>query len=201
MNHTRFLLKENTALIVVDVQEKLLPHIEQAEMALYKMQQAIKGFQILGMPVIVTEQYPQGLGHTVPAIKRCLAPTQQYLTKSTFSCMGDLEIKRYILSLPVEQWVVIGLEAHICVLQTAKGLLAAGKHVTVLNDAIASRSIYDFSTAIAELRDIGARITSTETVLFEILHDSKSPEFKKISELVKSNAIPHPCCCMPDCRG
>lgn len=196
MNRHSFLSRENAGLLVVDVQENLLPHIERAELVVSTMRMAIKGFQILRTPIVVTEQYPQGLGHTIPALKSCFSPTQQILNKTTFSCLNDIEIKRYLLAQPIEQWILIGLEAHICVLQTAKGLLASGKQVVVLNDAISSRSIYDFSTAIAELRDIGARITSTETALFEMLRDSKAPEFKQISQLVKSNVSPSSCCCM-----
>lgn len=195
MTRNTFLTRDNTGLLVVDVQEKLLPHVERGEIVMHTMQQAIKGFHILRIPIVVTEQYPQGLGHTIPALKSCLGPKQQFLTKTSFSCMNDQEIKRYILSLRIEKWVLIGLEAHICVLQTAKGLLAAGKQVVVLNDAITSRSIFDFSTAIAEMRDIGVRITSTETALFELLRDSKETEFKQISKLVKSNAVMSPCCC------
>lgn len=86
---------------------------------------------------------------------------------------------------PTDQWVLIGIEAHVCVLQTAKDLIAEGKQVVVLNDAIGSRSIYDFSTAIAEMRDCGVRITSTETILFELLRNSQAAEFKAMSQLIK----------------
>jgi nicotinamidase-related amidase len=198
MNRNTYLSKENTGLLVVDVQEKLLPHMERGEIVLHTMQQAVKGFQILGLPIVVTEQYPQGLGHTVPALKQCLKPNHQFWTKTTFSCMNDQETKRYILSLGIEQWIVMGLEAHICILQTAKGLLAAGKQVVILNDAITSRSIFDFSTAIAEMRDLGIRITSTETALFELVRDSKNTEFKQISKLVKSDAVLSRRCCMAE---
>lgn len=185
MNRNYTLSKENTGLLVVDVQERLMNQVEHACEVLYRMQQVIKGFHILQIPIVVTEQYPQGLGSTVAALKECLGPTQNYFTKTAFSCLGDPSIREYILGLPVQNWVLIGLEAHICVFQTAKSLLTAGKQVVVLNDAIASRSIYDFSTGIAELRDIGSRVSSVETVLFEIVQNSKAPEFKSISELVK----------------
>ena len=99
--------------------------------------------------------------------------------------MDDDLVKAELLLAPVSQWVLAGIEAHVCVLQTAKDLLEQGKQVVVLNDAISSRSIYDFSTAIAEMRDCGARISSTETVLFELLRDSKAAEFKEISQLIK----------------
>jgi nicotinamidase-related amidase len=99
--------------------------------------------------------------------------------------LNDPELNKYLLALPVQQWVLIGIEAHVCVLQTAKDLLRENKQVVVLNDAISSRSIYDFATAIAEMRDCGVRISSAETILFELLKDSKAEEFKQISHLVK----------------
>ena len=107
------------------------------------------------------------------------------MVKTSFSCIDDDHVKTALLVQPITQWVLIGIEAHVCILQTAKDLLGLGKQVVVLNDAISSRSIYDFSTAIAELRDCGVRISSTETILFELLRDSKSSEFKEISQLIK----------------
>lgn len=179
------LSKQHTGLLVIDVQEKLFTLVERKSEVLSAIQQVIKGFQVLGLPIVVTEQYPQGLGHTVDGIKQCVNPQAQFLTKTTFSCLGDPTIKKQLLAMPISQWVIVGIEAHVCVLQTARDLVAAGKEVVVLNDAISSRSIYDFSTAIAELRDCGVRISSVETVLFELVRDSKAPEFKQISTLIK----------------
>lgn len=178
--------RSQTAILLIDVQEKLFDRIERAQDILRVMQTAIKGFELLQLPIFVTEQYPQGLGPTIAEIKRCLPETQEYLTKTSFSCLGDTSCKKRLLNHGATQWILMGIEAHVCVLQSAKDLLSAGKQVAVLNDAISSRSIYDFSTAIAEMRDMGVRITSTETVLFELLRESKAPEFKQISSLVKS---------------
>lgn len=177
--------RNSTGLLIVDVQEKLMPFIENSCHVLHSLQKAISGFQILKLPIVVTEQYPKGLGHTVAQLKGLLGEGAHYCTKTAFSCLGDPSVKEYVLSLPVKEWVVIGIEAHVCVLQTVKDLLLANKKVVVLNDAIGSRSIFDYSSAIAEMRDIGARISSTETVLFELLRDSKATEFKQISELIK----------------
>lgn len=179
------LSRASTALLVVDVQEKLFPHIERSGEILYTIQQAVKGFQILGLPIYVSEQYPQGLGEIIAALKCSLGPTQIYFSKTAFSCLSDDRLKEVILSQQASQWVVAGIEAHVCILQTVKELLKSGKEVVVLNDAISSRSIYDSSTAIAEMRDIGARISSTETVLFELVHDAKAPEFKQLIALIK----------------
>lgn len=177
--------RKQTGLLVVDVQEKLFPLVERSCETMQALRLVIEGFQLLQLPIMVTEQYPKGLGHTVGSLKAWLDEKQTYLEKSTFSCVADQEIKKTLLALPVNQWVVVGIEAHVCVLQTVKELLRAGKQVVVLNDAISSRSIYDYSTAIAEMRDCGARISSVETVLFELLGDSKASEFKAISQLIK----------------
>lgn len=177
--------KARTALLLIDVQEKLFPFVENSCAVMQAMQKAIRGYQILGLPIFVTEQYPKGLGSTVPLLKGLLGNSQQYLMKTAFSCLDDETIKNELLNLSIDQWVIIGIEAHVCVLQTVKDLISCHKQAIVLNDAISSRSIYDFSTAIAEMRDCGARITSTETVLFELLRNSKASEFKEISQLIK----------------
>jgi len=179
------LSRHHTGLLVIDVQEKLFPYVENSCHVMQAMQKVIRGFQILGLPIYVSEQYPKGLGSTVATLKGILGDQQHYQTKTVFSCLDDAGVKKALLSAPINQWILIGIEAHVCVLQTAKDLLALGKQVVVLNDAISSRSIFDYSTAIAELRDCGARITSTETVLFELLRDSKVAEFKEISQLIK----------------
>lgn len=179
------LQRERVGLLVVDVQEKLFPYVENSCPVMQTIQKAIRGFQILHLPIYVTEQYPKGLGSTIATLKGVLGQDQTYLVKTAFSCLDDSSIKSTLLEAPIEQWVMVGIEAHVCVLQTAKDLLDSQKQVVVLNDAISSRSIYDFSTAIAELRDCGARISSTETVLFELLRDSKAAEFKEISQLIK----------------
>jgi len=177
--------RKKTGLLVIDVQEKLFPLVERSCEILPMMRKVVRGFQIMNLPIVVTEQYPKGLGHTVASLKACLGEEQTYLEKTCFSCFGDPSIQKLLGDLPISQWVLIGIEAHVCVLQTAKDLLAAGKQVVVLNDAISSRSLFDFSTAIAELRDCGARVSSTEIVLFELLRDAKAPEFKQISEIIK----------------
>jgi len=179
------LSREQCGLLLIDVQEKLFPYVENSCHVMLTIQKAVQGFQILKLPIFATEQYPQGLGHTVGPLKGLLGKEQQFFSKTAFSCMDDPHFKEMVGQHAVQQWILIGIEAHVCVLQTAKDLLAAGRQVVVLNDAISSRSIYDFSTAIAEMRDCGARISSTETVLFELLRDSKASEFKEISQLIK----------------
>lgn len=177
--------REKSGLLVVDVQEKLFPLVDRHCEVGKTIQKAIQGFQSLSLPIVVSEQYPQGLGHTIPSLSSLIGEGNMTIEKTSFSCLGHDTNRNELLSLPIEQWVVVGIEAHVCVLQTVKDLLRAGKQVVVLNDAISSRSVFDFSTAIAEMRDCGARISSTETVLFELVHDSKAAEFKALSELIK----------------
>lgn len=184
---TLFTLESSqTILLIVDMQEKLFACVDRGSDVLYAQCKLVKGFQLLNLPIIQSEQYPQGLGPTVNPLQSLLGENYHPLIKSTFSCLDDPQLHQIITALPFSQWVVVGIEAHVCVLQTVKGLLKLGKQVTVLNDAITSRSIYDFSTAIAEMRDAGARISSSETILFELLKDSKHPQFKSISNLVKN---------------
>lgn len=189
------LSRQKTGLLVIDVQEKLFHLVERSCEVLHKINQTVQGFRIFDLPVVVTEQYPQGLGETVPPLKNILGPDQEFLSKTTFSCLGDESVKKNLLERPLDYWVLVGIEAHVCVLQTAKELLKANKQVVVLNDAISSRSIYDYSSAIAELRDCGARISTTETILFELLGDSKASEFKEISQLVQCHLEKQPTCC------
>lgn len=173
------LKKEKAGLLIIDVQERLFDHVERSCEMMHSILKMARGAKILKLPIVSSEQYPQGLGATIAPIKSCLGPEQVYPSKTLFSAAPLVE------ELNREQWILTGIEAHVCVLQTAKDLLAEGKEVVVLNDAISSRSIYDFSTAIAEMRDLGIRISSAETVLFELLCDANVPEFKEISKLVK----------------
>lgn len=179
------LQKEHSALMVVDVQERLVDHVERRCDMLAAIKKMVKGAQILDLPIWVTEQYPEGLGVTEPRLRESLGTKQLYLHKTSFSALADDDIRQKIEASDRQQWILVGIEAHVCILQTARDFIIAGKQVTVLNDCISSRSLYDYSTAIAELRDLGVRISTAETVLFELLHDSKAPEFKQISQLIK----------------
>lgn len=177
---------ENAVLMVIDVQEKLFPHLDHECEFLKSLLKMVRGAQIMGVPIIATEQYPKGLGKTVEPLRITLGEGTKYWEKTSFSCAANSALQKCMEEVQKEQIILVGIEAHICVLQTAKDLLRQGKQVIIVNDAITSRSIYDFSTAIAEMRDMGARITSTETLLFEILGDAQSPSFKAISQLVQT---------------
>lgn len=182
-----FLEKDKTGLLLIDVQEGLFPKVDHAVEAMTAMLKCLQGFQMLGLPIVVSEQYPKGLGKTIPHIAQSLPQDQKIFEKTAFSCWRDNSLRSYLENLPVEQWVLVGIEAHVCVMQTAKDLVLAGKKVVVANDAISSRSVYDFSTAIAEMKD-WARITGVESILFELIRDAGSEEFKQCLHLFKENS-------------
>lgn len=177
--------RETTGLAIIDVQEKLFPYIDRSCEILHTIIQIVEGFKILNIPIIVTEQYPSGLGPTVAKLKALLPNDQVICEKTAFSAADQPVFMQFSEKHRIMQWVLVGIEAHVCILETAKDLLYDGKQVVVVNDAISSRSVYNFSTAIADMRDSGVRICCAETVLFELLKDSKYPEFKQISQLVK----------------
>ncbi|MFN0065885.1 MAG: isochorismatase family protein [Chlamydiales bacterium] len=180
-----FLEKGKTALWIVDVQEKLFSHIDRKDEVLDSICFFLKAALILKLPLVVTEQYPKKLGPTVRDIKELLPPRQPIWEKTLFSGYADKEIRASIDAIECTHWILIGIEAHICILQTAKDLLASGKSVVVLNDAVSSRSLYDYSTAISELRDVGTRVSNVETVVYELVRDGKSPEYKELLPLIK----------------
>lgn len=176
----------DTGVLVVDIQERLYAHVERSCEMFHATKTFVQAMNILDIPMVATEQYPEKMGRTLLQLREELPEERgHYFAKTAFSCLGDEKIREHILSMPCSNWVLVGMEAHVCILQTAIDLIRNEKGVVVLNDAITSRSIYDYSTAIAELRDWGARVTSVETVLFELLCDSQAPEFKQISQLIK----------------
>ncbi len=184
--HALFTLDpKRCGLLVIDLQEKLFQKVERAYEVAQNIYKTIRGCQLLQIPIIVSEQYPKGLGPTLEIVKQAVSPDQCYFDKTSFSCCLDRKLQEHLQQLGRDQWILVGMEAHICVLQTAKDLVKEKMQVVVLNDAITSRSIFDYSTAIAEMRDSGIRVSSIETVLFEMVRDSKADVFKEISQLVK----------------
>lgn len=183
----RFLDKARTGLWVVDVQENLFPHIDHSCEILEKICFIVEAARRLNLSIFVTEQYPQGLGSTIDPIKSRLAPDQPIFSKTAFSGYYEPVIKQAVDHTGVETWILVGIEAHICVLQTAKDLLDGGKNVVVLNDAVSSRSLLDFSTAMSELKSVGVRLSCCESVVYELIRDASSTEFKQILPLVKAH--------------
>lgn len=177
--------------MVIDVQEKLFPLVDHAEETLHGMLKILTGCRLVGLPVVVTEQYPKGLGPTLGSVLHQLPDSRATFEKTTFSALKNDAVLGHIKESFVQQWILVGIEAHVCVQQTAKALALLGKEVVVINDAISSRSIFDFSTAIAEMKE-WARVTSSESALFELIGDASTPEFKACLELIKGE--PKRCC-------
>lgn len=176
------LRREESRLLIVDMQEKLLRVIPEAAAAIASCELLMQGAKTLGIPVSLSEQYPQGLGATVPALAGL---ADEAAEKLRFSAAGAWEWTLALGSSERPQVVVAGIEAHICVLQTVLDLIAAGFSVSVVEDAVASRSAADCETALRRMRDVGAIVTTAESVLFEWCETAEAPEFKAISRLVK----------------
>jgi len=171
---------ETSCLLVVDFQERLMPAIHQADVVVANGAWLIQIAQRLGVPVLASEQYPQGLGHTVAAIRNLL-PADAFMEKTHFSCAAERDCMRRIDALNREQIVVIGAEAHVCVLQTALDLRAVGQDVFLVADAVSSRSPRDVELALERMRAEGVRIVSREMVAFEWLRTAEHPAFRQIS--------------------
>lgn len=177
---------EKAGLLIVDMQDKLFPLVDNSREILEKSLKLIKGCKLLQIPIVISEQYPKGLGSTIEAIQKIVGHETKALSKTTFSCLKDPHFEKEIHSMACSQWILMGIEAHVCVLQTAISLIQAGKQVVIAKDAIASRSFYDCSSAIEELRGMGARVSTMETILFDLVGDSTHAAFKSLSALIKS---------------
>ncbi len=182
--NSKILQRENSALIVIDIQEKLLPVIYESERVVDNAVKLINGFKILNSPVYFTEQYPKGLGPTESRIKSALEG-RNAIHKMSFSCFGAGDLFDELKSKNVQQVVVCGIESHVCVMQTALDLISNGFQVQVAADAVSSRRKFDYEIALERMRSNGAEITLTESILFEMLNVCGTDEFKAISKLVK----------------
>lgn len=172
----------DSALIVIDVQEKLLPAIDQKERILARATLALKGARILGVPILVTEQYPKGLGRTVPELASLVESPIEKVVFSSCAAPGVLEKLRETKASKV---LLVGIEAHVCVQQTAFDLLANGYKVYVAADAVGSRHDEDKEYALKRLAAAGASLTTAEAAVFEWTESAGAPNFREISQLIK----------------
>ncbi len=175
---------DDTILVVVDVQEKLLPVIHRKEETAANIIKLIRGAQVLEIPLILTEQYPKGLGKTVPEIAE-LIPGIEPLEKTSFSCYRDAGFRSRLDASGRKQVLICGIECHVCIYQTAIDLKAAGYEVQVVADAVSSRTAENRETGLNLMRQMGVVITGTETALFELLKVAEGDKFKAISRIVK----------------
>jgi nicotinamidase-related amidase len=178
------ILKDKAALVVIDFQERIFPAIWEHEKLEKNVTLLIEGMKILGVPVVVTEQYVKGLGPTVPAIARAIEGIER-IEKSSFSCCDESRFMLEIASSGREFIIIAGIESHVCVLQTVIDLKQNGYLPVVVEDCISSRKQSDKLTALGRMRHEGAVITTSEAILFELLRYSGGETFKAISRLVK----------------
>jgi nicotinamidase-related amidase len=175
---------ERSALVVVDVQERFRDLIHEMPGVIAGCSRLIRFCARLGIPVLVTEQYPAGLGRTVAELA-ALLPEHTPLEKVTFSCCGDEGFAHAVRALGREQFLVCGIETHVCVYQTVRDLRAAGHQVAVAADAVSSRRVRDRDAGLALMRDLGAQLMTVEMILFEILVRAGTQEFKRVADILK----------------
>ncbi len=181
----KFVLERSeVVLVIVDIQERLASVMSERKKVVDNCLHLIELSKLLNFPVILNEQYPKGLGPTVSEIKDALNPYEP-LEKLTFSCCKGPSFMGKLSHAGRKKIILTGMETHVCVLQTCIGLLDAGYTVHAVSDAICSRTKENFRTALNFMRDAGAAITCTETVLFQLLEKAGTEEFKIISKRIK----------------
>ena len=178
--------RENTALVVIDVQKKLTPSIQNAPFICWNISRLIRGCHTLSVPVIASEQYPAGLGETLPFLATLMADAGADVREKTmFSCREVAPAFNKLLAKGVQNLVITGLESHVCVLQSALDLIGQGFNVFAVVDAVGSRFQIDHETALCRLELSGVTLVSTEMVLFELCETAAASDFKSISRLVR----------------
>lgn len=177
----------DSLVLIIDIQEKLMNALNHGikEQMLAKAPKLVQAAKILGVNILVTEQYPKGLGSTIEEIKRELPANVIPTEKTSFNALMEAGYTEKIRSLGKKQVIICGIESHICVYQTAAKLLEEGYEVFVLKDLSASRNKVEFECAMDLLEQLGAKITCLEIVLFEWLRTAKNPHFKEIQALIK----------------
>ncbi|MDA8099383.1 MAG: hydrolase [Nitrospiraceae bacterium] len=181
----RFLLdNKNAALLIIDIQERLAVVMDRKDEVVRNTLHLVELAKAQNIPVVVTEQYPKGLGRTLPEISTSL-PAYLPIEKVTFNCCGQPTFSEQIKGLGRKKIIVTGMETHICVLQTSLGLLKECYDVHLVQDAVCSRTEANWRSGLELVRDAGGVITNTETVLFQLLGAAGTPEFKMVSQRIK----------------
>ena len=178
------ILQEESVAVIVDIQEKLLLHIHEGGSILKNCLKLVEGLQVLSVPIIITQQYTRGLGPTVPVIVQMI-PEFKHIEKISFSCYEEVAFKEKIALLGKQNIILCGIESHVCVLQTCIDLLEAGLRPVVVEDCVSSRKPNDKRIAIERMCQEGARITTMESLLFELTRSAGNEIFKKISGILK----------------
>jgi nicotinamidase-related amidase len=184
MSTRAMLTTDNTVLVVIDFQERLFPVMHDKEKLLRNVVKLIRGAKVLEIPILLTEQYPKGLGPTIPEIKELL-PDLKPIEKVCFNCCDEEAFCRSLESLKRKQVLIAGIEAHICVYQTAMALKRAGYEVQVVGDCASSREPENKLASLFKMGAAGINPTTTEMALFELLRVAKGDKFKQISSIAK----------------
>ena len=176
--------RSTALLLVVDIQEKFMPHIHEAQRVVSGTVRMLRTAKVLGLPVLVTEQYRKGLGPTISEVLEA-ADGAPVIEKMTFSCLGSEAVRQAIDNVGARTVVLVGIETHVCILQTAMDLLDLGLRPQVVTDAVSSRRETDMRVALERMRQAGAVIATSEMTILELVRDASSPEFKSILPLIK----------------
>jgi len=176
--------KDQTAAVIIDIQERLFPHMYNPVDLERNVGILIKGFELLNIPVLVTEQYPKGLGSTIPGVINILEHFRP-IEKISFSCCDESRFLNSLNMLNKKYVVLAGIESHVCVLQTVMDLIENGFHPVLVEDCVSSRKENDKKIAVERMRREGAIITTYESLLLELCRVAGTETFKKISSLIK----------------
>jgi nicotinamidase-related amidase len=186
MNVPDFLTPERCALLVVDIQERLMPVICGREEVTRNTVLLLKGAKVLRMPLLATTQYAARIGGLIPEVQAELDGVIP-LDKMHFSCLANPVIQARVKQLPppINTLIVCGVETHICIYQTVLGALRDGFHVVVPGDAVSSRTVKNYEIGLARMRELGAVVSSTEMLLYELLNQAGTPAFKELLPFLK----------------
>jgi nicotinamidase-related amidase len=178
------LQRENTGILIVDVQEKLMPVMDRQQIMTENINKLLQLCRLFSLPVLLTEQYPRWLGPTVPELKHALS-SYEPITKMHFNCCDVAQFNDHLASHSLENIIITGVESHICIFQTCVGLTAKGYQIHVPKDAVSSRTSENRQVGLELMKSAGALITSTEAVIYQILKQADTKEFKKMSKIMK----------------
>jgi nicotinamidase-related amidase len=181
--HPHLIEKGGAVLVVVDMQEKLVPLMVKGKEVTENIIKLIRFCRACKIPIILTEQYPRGLGGTVQEIRKELEDTLP-IEKTSFSCFGSKDFRNALKRFKANTLIITGIEAHVCILQTALEALEKYR-IHVIADAVSSHTVENIQIALQRMRDAGVEISSTEMLMYELLRDSKTKEFKEVKQLLR----------------
>ena len=190
MRHPALLDRERSVLVLIDVQEGYRGALHAWDRVVGASTLLMQGGAVLGVPLLVTEQYPRGLGHTAEELAARFPPGLAVIEKMTMSCCGAAEFTERLASTGRRQVLVAGIETHACVNQTVHDLLALGYQVHVARDATSSRRLSDVEPAWEKMRAAGMLATSSEQALLELVRTAEGAEFKSLQRLLKEAPLP-----------